>query len=554
MASLADQIRSLTNPEPSRFDLDEDEFDVTRAQVVDKEKDLEDIKNESIPNAGALRKKTIRLLQDEDKKYAGRKITRAQLQSSRDNAVGTNNEEESNTNSDFEDDVQNGKEVSRGDGDDDIDDDNDDEDNDLGNDFSDEEDSIGSEDIQGNGVHDLSTESSEDDANYDDDDDDDENINDIDDDDVVENDEGADDNGIQSFSAASLAEDIEKGKAAKNQLSLWDSFLEMRIRLQKALIVANKLPQPQQMTEFSTCGDKNLKEVYKQGRKSVAKLLGNLLLIQESLLEQNADTSNILNPGTDNKTTSRSSDDEEIPSDTEDETSDGGVDNGEGHVNKEQFKHSLKLPAKRKHDMSTDEYAEYISKRHAAFKTYRDATIAKWSEKTRLATGKINSKSFSSFDRSALAQINHILSDKDRLIKRTQMKRSSYRVLGKSEEDEKQKVLSSEEQADMHLRDFDPEIFDDDDFYHQLLREFIEQKTSGTTGQPIELGRQWLELQKLRKKVKRKIDTKASKGRKVRPWETCQLYGTNRKRTYASLLKKRIIFLPVWSQATGASS
>ena len=123
------------------------------------------------------------------------------------------------------DDVQNGKEVSRGDGDDDIDDDNDDEDNDedndLGNDFSDEEDSIGSEDIQGNGVHDLSTESSEDDANYDDYDDDDENINDIDDDDddVVENDEGADDNGIQSFSAASLAEDIEKGKAAKNQLS-----------------------------------------------------------------------------------------------------------------------------------------------------------------------------------------------------------------------------------------------------------------------------------------------------------------------------------------------
>ena len=97
MASLADQIRFLTNPEPSRFDLDEDEFDVTRAQVVDKKKDLEDIKNESIPNAGVLRKKTIRLLQDEDKKYAGRKITRAQLQSWREYAVGSNDEEESNS-------------------------------------------------------------------------------------------------------------------------------------------------------------------------------------------------------------------------------------------------------------------------------------------------------------------------------------------------------------------------------------------------------------------------------------------------------------------------
>lgn len=89
----------------------------------------------------------------------------------------------------------------------------------------------------------------------------------------------------------------------------------------------------------------------------------------------------------------------------------------------------------------------------------------------------------------------------------------------------------------MHLRDYDPEIFDDDDFYHQvrsfklspekqgkfcqikrlllcisltvnsdvksevncqnvlcfsfsqLLREFIEQKTSGSTGNPIEMGR-----------------------------------------------------------------
>lgn len=41
---------------------------------------------------------------------------------------------------------------------------------------------------------------------------------------------------------------------------------------------------------------------------------------------------------------------------------------------------------------ATSEYAEYISKRHAAFKSYRDATISKWSEKTRLASGKLNSK------------------------------------------------------------------------------------------------------------------------------------------------------------------
>ena len=33
---------------------------------------------------------------------------------------------------------------------------------------------------------------------------------------------------------------------------------------------------------------------------------------------------------------------------------------------------------------------------------------------------------------------------------------------------------------------------------------------------PTTMGRQWLELQKLRSKAKKKVDTKASKGRKIR--------------------------------------
>ena len=51
----------------------------------------------------------------------------------------------------------------------------------------------------------------------------------------------------------------------------------------------------------------------------------------------------------------------------------------------------------------------------------------------------------------------------------------------------------------------------------QLLRELIERKTSySESSDPIEMGRQWLELQKLRTKAKKKVDTKASKGRKIR--------------------------------------
>ena len=72
-----------------------------------------------------------------------------------------------------------------------------------------------------------------------------------------------------------------------------------------------------------------------------------------------------------------------------------------------------------------------------------------------------------------------MLKDKERLVKRTQLKRSVYRILGTSEEDgaansngASESSSSKEEerggQADTHLQEYDPEIFDDDDFYHQV--------------------------------------------------------------------------------------
>lgn len=89
----------------------------------------------------------------------------------------------------------------------------------------------------------------------------------------------------------------------------------------------------------------------------MAKLLGNLLWMQEKLLEQNPDTRSILHPEADSsKSTAHGSDaDEEIPSDTEDEKSD--VDNSDDREdaddqsNGKQAESSLKLPAKRKHEL-----------------------------------------------------------------------------------------------------------------------------------------------------------------------------------------------------------
>ena len=58
--------------------------------------------------------------------------------------------------------------------------------------------------------------------------------------------------------------------------------------------------------------------------------------------------------------------------------------------------------------------------------------------------------------------------------KRTQLKRSVYRVLGEPEEEDPKPEGDSADQSeleperDSHLKDYNENIFDDDDFYHQV--------------------------------------------------------------------------------------
>jgi len=59
------------------------------------------------------------------------------------------------------------------------------------------------------------------------------------------------------------------------------------------------------------------------------------------------------------------------------------------------------------------------------------------------------------------------------------------------------------------MTEYDPEVFDDTDFYQQLLRDVIDARNGGSGSQD------WIQAQKERKK-KKIVDTKASKGRKIR--------------------------------------
>lgn len=64
------------------------------------------------------------------------------------------------------------------------------------------------------------------------------------------------------------------------------------------------------------------------------------------------------------------------------------------------------------------------------------------------------------------------MKDKERLRRRTQLKRSVYHILGEEEEEEGEGLEGQADQShserDLHLKDYNEHIFDDNDFYHQV--------------------------------------------------------------------------------------
>lgn len=312
-----------------------------------------------------------------------------------------------------------------------------------------------------------------------------------------------DDGVVMTFSSVKVSEEVEKGRAVKNQIALWDQLLEGRIKLQKALLTTNQLPQPDVFPVFKDKGGPEFASALKNSHKALKALLRSLVDLQEELLFQYPDTRYLVD-GTKPKAESE----EEISS--EDEELVG------------EKKKQKRAPPKRKLEM--DDYPGFMAKRFADFTVYRNRTLQKWHDKTKLASGKLG-KGFGAFERSILTQIDHILMDKERLLRRTQTKRSIYQVLGKPEPAVQpvpeslpgQPEILPQAPANAHLKDLDEEIFDDDDFYHQLLRELIERKTSSLDpNDQVAMGRQWLAIQKLRSKIHKKVDRKASKGRKLR--------------------------------------
>lgn len=123
----------------------------------------------------------------------------------------------------------------------------------------------------------------------------------------------------------------------------------------------------------------------------------------------------------------------------------------------------------------------YLDNRHDHYIQLRTQLIDKWYEKTKITS--MPKKGYTALELPTSHIIINALKDKERLIRKTQIDRTSN--------------------VD---NDYDPETFNDDDFYHHLLKEVVSKDEN----------RRWVELQRNRYKAKRKADTKATKGRKIK--------------------------------------
>ncbi|XP_050408062.1 protein AATF [Patella vulgata] len=532
MASLSEKLAKLADTTPVFHDPEQDTLDLTVAKLAEKDEKDDSL---NISTRSSLRTKSTALLDEDDSKYSGKRTSRKKLRNDEfsDEEIDSLALDALREAIDSDDSGQS------------VDDDEEEEDDDDEIDIDSGDDKEAVENFktkiqqakkefsfEGDGDYGKYGEEGDEEEDDDDegDDDDDEEMSDEEDDDDVQeekkiNKDGKE-SGIKQFSTpAAASEEVEKGKHAKNQLGIWDGLLETRIKLQKTVSSINQLPQPSIWSLFNKLGGENFDNLATEAQCELRTLLEKLVQLQTLLLLQNPATKQIVSDKNQQQQHTREEDDdgdeddikmsieddEEITSEEED-----------GQANKSASKKPTPLlvtGTKRK--IPLDEYPEFLAKRHTDFQTYRNDTITKWNSKTQLVSGKIKGKGFGAFNQSVLKQIQQIMSDKERLIRRTQLKRSDYRVLGTTEENRPEEQELPPEDVEMDrpvaapVNDYDVEIFDDSDFYHHMLREFIDRKSS-EIDDPLALGRQWLEVQKSRTKVKRHVDTKASKGRKLR--------------------------------------
>lgn len=268
-ASLADKIAGVLSAAPAQFDPEDENIDDTTAKLTS----FEDVNEENDVDEVLLskfRKQNVDLLAEVDMKYAGKKGSRKNLKGESSDEF-CEEEEEVATSDDLNDS-----------------DERDENSDDIEKNTSEEESESDNEDASEDSDNGSIALSEENDSNF------------------------------QHMRETNVSEQVKKGLCIRNQINIWENLLEMRIQMQKCLVAANKMPQKSYYKEIekeSECMDFRTK--IKDTKDSLGNVLEKLLSLQNLVIKKYPETKNLRK--TDKAQPENDSDDEEIPSDTDED-------------------------------------------------------------------------------------------------------------------------------------------------------------------------------------------------------------------------------------------
>jgi len=273
----------------------------------------------------------------------------------------------------------------------------------------------------------------------------------------------------------SATNDSLKGYAIQQQHKFFDKLIDCRLKFQKSLQYSNQLPVD--VDSLQSIEEKLSKKKLKAAKESCYDLLDSIFSLRNELLKSDGISAS-----------------------------------------------SIDVPRKR----TFSEYHKCTSSFDKRIEPYRHQVLIKWSAKVQNSSGStaLNSGKFKAINQSFDQQIENNLSDMDRLIKRTKLNRRQITPLGyehyKSMHNDENQDDDNENEENIDIpKEVKPEsgeidqIFDDDDFYRVLLNDLVDKKIQSqnpTTGLAMINLKSAQKVQKMNKNV----DTKASKGRKLR--------------------------------------
>ncbi|CDW61243.1 AATF-Che1 domain containing protein [Trichuris trichiura] len=236
---------------------------------------------------------------------------------------------------------------------------------------------------------------------------------------------------VKSFREVDVHEHLAKAKAVQQQLRLSEQLLGARIRFQRILSLANQLPRGSAYRDELIAAEPGLKAKISKCHSAVSKMLDEMLTLEDMLFSRNPKTANLSTTGS--TAVEKRTKKDDVNTDLTDAT-----DNDENA-------NEVKLPKKRR-CLSLDKYADLLEQLHSAFVPYRYVL--------RMRSTRVCGAYYFHYFK--------LLSDRDRL--------RSY--VGEP----------SQSRGDANNDEVvDEEIFDDDDFYEQLLRELIHRSTGNCT-------------------------------------------------------------------------